>query len=750
MLALLLSVPPSLGAPLDLAPEVAIALSTACDARDADACRTLAASSLQAWAASVVDNAWGNAEVADWRFAQTTALVAAACAAGDASSCRDLGDDLGACRAGEAAACTNASAPMVLLLPVLNEACGARPGGTACARLAENGWVGGIVTHVSAFRGRGSWRFGGDGARVETLSTGPAFEVASAAGPRRLELPPEVHEHLRGLVGEIPGGLAVVLDSPDAPHPTTALLRLRDGAWSVHPLRLPAGTPKLRTWGSLADGRLLAILEAEEDPASSAQVLALLDPATGEATVLAEVPRPEHQAVHLLAVGEGLVAWSGGGHVTRASLTVHGKGAVRIGKPKDLDLVTLGEGGEELDVADLFVATDGAVWLRMSSGRCVRWGNGAPVSVGEAEELAVVAGGRAALLNGRQLQVVDAKGAEVGRVGLSEPGEGLQASPDGRRLLLGTSWADVSEVVVVELAAGGAEPAWPEALPLVDDWNGTNKMKPDVPVTVMDAAGVPLAGLEVGWRMRTDVLGRGLVRAYPGEPLVVGYPPPPEASGLDLPAPLVDGRVTVRSLAERRAAAIAVGPGATFTRDAAGLHVTALDPAGLWASVLRVGDTLVVEGRPPPGGWTGETLWAAASARWPADGVHVAATRIPHNPPNGEELLTEALVLDGGPACRPGRGGFGDWADASGGHVGVPVTCPVAAQVGAHLRPWTAERRAEAELDTSVLGAWTEVQPAWDRSARSKTAYEIRPHGTVRTSNAWVDGPTRRSAAAAP
>lgn len=105
MLLLALAAPLASATPLDLSKPQAITLIHECESGNAGACRSMAAAARRAWAASVVDNAWGNDEVARYRYEQAMAFARAACQLGDTLSCHDVGERTAACADGDQAAC---------------------------------------------------------------------------------------------------------------------------------------------------------------------------------------------------------------------------------------------------------------------------------------------------------------------------------------------------------------------------------------------------------------------------------------------------------------------------------------------------------------------------------------------------------------------------------------------------------------------------------------------------------------------
>ncbi len=732
MLTLLLLTRIAGAAPLDVPREAAIKLLTDCAGGDATACLTMAASANRAWAASVVDNAFGNDDVALYRATQATALIDAACTAGHASACNWVGDPLRACAAGDDVACRTVDAPIVPLLATLNARRAADANGAACERLDAMGWRGGTVTRATAYPSHERWQFGGDGALFNEWFEAPNA-VWSPEGARQFPIPAALKDALlRGPVTATPGGIAVAVRAPVEPHPTTAIYTVDAGVPRVVPITLPPATPLIRAWTALPGGLLVAVVTTYEDQSTFAQAIVTIDPVSGAVTPLLDLPADRNVRINSVRVGGGQLVFASKRRVSRAVYRVDAAGVVTLGDATDLQTQTFASaGGDVPEVRDAAVGDDGGVWIALGSAACLRWGSGPATAIAECQAVEALSGGRAALLVGKEVHIVDATGAVLGRVQFPNyEVDGITASTDGNRISLTTRWSDRREQVLLDLGPVAPMPTWPQALPLVADHDGSRPGGPMVSIVARDSAGIPLAGLPVWLAERTtDALGR--VTAREGAKL-------PEATfqdyvrttwrpllsgGLDLPASPVNGVLEVRTLAEARARREALGPGVTIATAADGIKVLTVDPWGLWAGTLEAGDVLTLADPEPAGGWTVEAMWAMARARWPLDGLHGTVLRTPTGRRRGGPTpYREDVLIPGGPRCAAPEPWLPDEEFRE-------ALCPVAAEVGTHLDPWPAEKWAGTDLVGLLPGHWQEEQVQWDELVRAQARVRAVLHG---------------------
>lgn len=142
----------ALATPLDISTDRALDLIEACEGGDAPSCAAMAGSARRAWAQSKVDEAWNNAESAEFRWDQMASFLVAGCEAGDIAACRNAGRDNAACRLGDDESCSTLF-PTPDTKSALEARCADAPGGRACALLREVGWKDGPAWRVTIFEG---------------------------------------------------------------------------------------------------------------------------------------------------------------------------------------------------------------------------------------------------------------------------------------------------------------------------------------------------------------------------------------------------------------------------------------------------------------------------------------------------------------------------------------------------------------------------------------------------------------------
>lgn len=442
----------ALATPLDLAKADALALIDACGHGEAAACVTLAASAERAAAASVVDHAWGNDEIAVYRLQQANVYLAAACEAGEEAACRAEVERADACM-----------------------------GEVDCASELNDALQATLEAQC---------RFG----------TGlPANEGPPPACVRL--------EHLgwRGVVRELVlhGGLDPAPPAPEGPPvPPPGV----DSEGRTH--RFKRVVPSGGGWIGFADRSVEA---AGRPPGGETRVLAWVG-AEGVPQTLLVVPFTGTSVVN--ADGE-FVSWSVGAEVSRARIVRAPDGRVSLtdvrtlaasgrtgAYPVPIESLSLAHDGAALFVAD----GEGWVWR---SGAPSRLGVGQQVvATGEGAALVERAPGGATALH-----LYDVHAAEVGVVRLP-PDSYLRPGSDGTALVLtsGFGWAEVD--VGDRAAPAWGVPDALAAARAGPSSAARRSPAPASPTPVFtDSAGIPLAGVDLGGRdalggvVRTDIHG---------------------------------------------------------------------------------------------------------------------------------------------------------------------------------------------------------------------------------------------------
>lgn len=646
----------ALATPLDLATSDALALIDACGHANAAACVTLAASAERAAAASVVDHAWGNDEIAVYRLQQASVYLAAACDAGASAACRTVVERTDACM-----------------------------GELDCGSALNDTLQGTLESQC---------RFGSEGGAADTRS-------AACARLEKLGW--------RGVVGDVllHGSLDPIPVSTEAPTlPTPAV----DAAGRTYRFR------QVRRLGSGWLGFADRALEAPgQEPQGATRVLAWQgsEPGRGPA---AGAPSTSNLPQTLLAVpfstssvvqADGdFIAWSVNDQVSRARLVQDAAGLVTL-----TDVKTLAATGRTraypVPIESLSLAHDGAA-LFVADGEAWVWGGSQPMKLGDGQEVSAVPSG--AVLVARApggataLHVYDAHGVDVGVVKLP-PDSYLRPGSDGGALVLtsGAGWAEVD-------IGPGSGPAFGVPATLAAARAGSGTGTPGVqpqwsaaPPVFTDSAGIPLAGLDIGVR---DALGDVVLTDVHG---IAGVPIGPLGGRDGLASSGLPGATVLLSEGELRARKVAAGPGVTLKPSPPGLYVEAVDPHGLWASRLTVGETFRVQGLPPPEGWTLDRLWAAARAEWPSRGVNILPVDATSGLPNGP-----LVELPGGLPCS--------WVTAA--YRSLDGYCPSPQEVGGHLRPVPASTWATLDLVAQLAGTWDAIDPARDRRERVRARVE--------------------------
>ncbi len=339
----------------------------------------------------------------------------------------------------------------------------------------------------------------------------------------------------------------------------------------------------------------------------------------------------------------------------------------------------------------LALASTGVVYF-VAQGRAWSWSGGDPLLLGPGSDVAALADGRSGVVvrgpSGRTNVVLYGTDAiETGTVVLPPDSVLRAVSMDGTAMLLSSpkGWAEVDLTQ--------RDPAWPKrTVP-------PQLAAPGRAVQIMDLDGIPLAGVDLGSvdgagnPVRTDMNGRGTAEG----PTVGG------ADGLERLALTGPGTITMRSTGEQRARMLSVGAGVQLTGSDRVYTVVAVDPDGAWAQALKVGDAFAPLGPPPATGWSVGTLWSAAQANWPAEGLLVRRTT------GGADV-----ELPGGPACSSGP-----WSYRS-----LDGYCPNPALVGAHLKALPAAVWGAADLVGWMDGTWDRIDPAKVRRARLRARVE--------------------------
>lgn len=661
MIALFALAGQALATPLDLPKDQALQFIAACEAGDAAGCSAMESSARRAWAASKVDNAWGNDEVADYRAVQARAFQEAACKLGNALSCRDGADLAAACRYGDDAACHDAK-PSGELQGALAARVAAEPDGEARQRQRLLGWD-----------GRG-------GVTVE-LHTGQIGPLAD------------------------PGPTRTFADVSETGYVTFASTKADKG------------------WVGLASyesERRRATPASTPTPPSppSPPVLAWWDPDTELFKVLLEIPLVDRlRAESRIEVQGAVVTWTSGGQLGRGHL-VHDAAGTRL---EQVDRVMNNDDDTE-PITSLALRDDGAV-LYATQNQVWSWGAGAPVRLGPGRAVYALAGNLSVTVEETRLfvpvvaHVYDPAGVELTTITLPADLRPTAVSDDRSSLLF------------------TGDPGW-AALDLHGPAPWASRPEPEAPsptgreIQIVDAAGIPIAGVGLS-RGASDLSGRGRVRE--GERIGGRW------SGLE-DTPVANAAVlTVRTLGERRARMSTIGAGVTLhdggtdgassTNETTGvttpLHtyvVDAIDPDSPWASTLEPGDRFVPLGPAPEAGWTAESLWTAATARWPVRGLRAFS---------GNQLLE----LPGGTPCysRVAMGISATQAGASPSSGAFDVLCPVVSEVGARLKPVSSAAWQNLDLVRTLAGSWTPVQPTRDLRARVRARLEALASGASAT-----------------